>query len=788
MFIEDEELRTLYKVSSTEHIDTIELGLIQLEKFPHDPSPLNALLRGTHSLKGDSRMLGVQEAEAIVHQMEDVLSAVNAGQQPVTPQLCDRLYKGLDAVRKIAKEATTGEPSGISTFHIMALLMGAEEEASTAPMETAFPLALDPTLEESLADLEELFSIPESSNPGASYGEPAALVHFRQDLLPSEPEAKPLLIENALQPEPLPAETFQLDTLRVESAKLDTLMTQADELAVTKRQIAYRLEDLAELVSLWEDWNREIGTQALEAKETTTSQPFYQQTTQRLAHMGQRLQQLQSTTADDTARLETVAYELENGIRNLRMLPLSSIFNLFPRMVRDLGQQQAKIINFVIEGDNLLADKRILETIKDPLTHLLRNAIDHGLETPLERRAAHKAEAATLRLRGVQRGSQICLEISDDGRGLDLNAIRKTAIRRGLHTEAELTHMSSAQIQALIFAPGFSTRDTVTEISGRGMGLDVVRANVERLKGEVQVESVPGQGCTFCLTLSTNLASTQALIVAVHQTPYALSLEAIETLQMVPREAIFSLEGSLTIQWQGKPVSVAWLSDLLDLPMDSPLSPRAIYTQAKLIPCVILRQGANYLGVLVDALLDQQQIVVKPHSKLLSHIRNIAGASILASGEVCMVLSPQDLFKSVGAGLLPTGIHSSAESVHRAPKILLVEDSIPIRTQMKRILEGAGYEVTAAVDGLDGFDKLQTSTFDAMVSDVEMPNLTGLELTRQVRECAAYDKLPIVLVTTLAQAEDQRRGADAGANAYITKGDFDQSLLLNTLRRLIASC
>jgi two-component system, chemotaxis family, sensor kinase CheA len=802
MFIDDDELRTLYKAASAEHIEAIELGLLHLEKVPDDREALKSLLREAHSLKGDSRMLGVTDVETLIHQMEEVLSAVEQGQQSLTTELCDRLYKGLDALRKIAHEAITGDPSGVNVFLTMAMLMGANTAEDPAPATVSQlsddELALD--LNWSKKTLEIEFPDPSFSDSEAFFQEVPSL-----DFKSVVQEVKEIDVQRSLEtPEPSPesapergssesvpqGDRFQIDTLRVESTKLDTLMTQADELTVTQLRIARSVEDLATLLTLWEDWSRDNSQRsaALSAQfgtaEQQALQQFHQQNDRQLAQFGQLLNQLQSTASEDAARLETVANDLEGGIRNLRMMPLSSIFNLFPRMVRDLARDQAKEINFVVEGDNLLADKKILEEIKAPLLHLLRNAVDHGIESSLDRLTMGKPQTATLRLRGTQTGNQICLEISDDGRGLNLDAIRKTALRRGLYTEAELDRMTPDRIQELIFASGFSTRTTVTEISGRGVGLDVVRANVEQLKGSIQVQSTPGQGCLFRITLNMNLAAAQALIVEVNQAPYAIPLESIETLKLVSREEIFPVEGSLTMNWEGKPISVAWLTDALELPVQSPSTTQAIHALRKTIPCVVIRQGAEHLGLMVDEFLDQQHIVIKPHSKLLKRVRNIAGATILSSGEICMVLNAQDLLKFTGGGSDVISPTRMAESEIQQTRILLVEDSIPIRTQMRRILEGAGYEVTVAVDGLDGLNKLKSGTFDAIVSDVEMPNLTGLELTSVVRELPQYDELPIILVTTLAKEEDKRKGADAGANAYLTKGDFDQNLLLSTLRRL----
>jgi two-component system, chemotaxis family, sensor kinase CheA len=762
MYIEDEELRSLYQVASTDHLNTIETGLLHLEKNPQDKAQLNALLRATHSLKGDSRMLGVQDAETLVHQMEDLLSAVDKGEQSFTQDLCDRLYKGLDAVRRTAHEATTGEAANVSLFHVMAYLMGAMDETEI-PQSTDHATATL-TVEETLSNVEEVIT---------------ALPDAKSTFIPVEKPGS----ENASEASPAQLDSqYTIDTIRVKAHTLDGLMTQADELSVTKLQVAQRVEDISALLNLWEDWSRETTKLQQQQDQLSIIQHYQQLNQQRLQQFGTILLQLRSVSTEDATRLTNVANDLESGLRNLRLMPLSSVFSLFPRMVRDISKQQHKDINFQIEGGEVLADKRILEEIKDPLTHLLRNAVDHGIETTVERLEKGKSGTASLRLRGYASGDRIVIEVLDDGRGLDVEAIQRTALRKGLHTEGELAVMSAGQIQGLIFAPGFSTRTTVTELSGRGVGLDVVKDNIERLKGNIEVESTPNKGCTFRLTVSSNLATTHALIVSVNQTPYAIPLDAIETMCLVSRKDLFKLEGRFTLNWQDQPIPVAWLSDVLEVSTQSAESQTA---NNQALSCVILKVGKTYLGLMVDALLDQQTLVLKPQSKLLQRIRNVAGATLLGNGEICMVLNSQDLVKSVLKSSTSGAIAERITEVRTKTRILLVEDSIPIRTQVKRILESAGYDVTAAVDGLDGFNKLRAGQFDAVVSDVEMPNLTGLELTARIRQHGEYDELPVILVTTLAKEEDKRRGADAGANAYLTKGDFDQSLLLNTLRRLV---
>ena len=771
-YIEDDELRELYKVASSDHLEKIEQGLLRLEKQPEDTSILDELLRETHSLKGDSRMLGVSDAETLVHQIEEILNDVKNQETVFSGDLCDRLYLGVDAVRKIAREAVTGEPHGVSAFHVMAQLMGAEEDEETRgfgygetpvgdgayklwrrPPETAPPQGLRPEIENTIHQPD---SIPESQAQQSTSSVPAA----------------------------------EIETVRVDFPKLDALMTQAGELLVTKLRLERRTDDVSQVIKLWESWSRDIAINRLLLKELEpklTPEELQKVATrdrqerQYLEKLGGLVTKLKNLVLEDNARLDTVTNKLETGIRSLRLLPLSTIFNLFPRMVRDLAKQLGKEIEFTIEGGDIAVDKRILEEIQAPLTHIIRNAIDHGIETPQERAANNKPQKAQLLLRGSQSNNRIVIEIIDDGRGLDGEKIGLTALKRKVCTESELLSMTPQQIQSLIFAPGFSTRSEVSEISGRGVGLDVVRENVERLKGNVRVESTWGLGCKFQLNFSTSLSTTNVLIVKINHHSYAIPIDYVEKMILVSTDDIFQIEGTPAILWEEKPLSVASLSDLLKLNKSTENN----YNSQK-IPCIILSIGSEKLGVFADKLLEQQNVILKPQSKLIQKIPKISGATILSSGEVCLVINPKEILQATASG---QGIDSLAillDKVTRKSRVLLVEDSIPIRTQVKRILISAGYDVTVAVDGLEGFNTLQAQkNFDAVVSDVEMPNLSGLEMTARIRKYAEYDELPIILVTTLATEADKRRGAEAGANAYLTKGDFDQTLLLNTLRRLI---
>lgn len=831
MIIEDEELRDVFKIASEEHLQKLDDGLMYLEEHPGDAAKLEELLRETHSLKGDAGMLGVKSVASLAHQMEHILGGVKRGETQLTSDISDKLSQGLEAIRKLVDEAVTGEASGVNTFYILASMMGASSQPQpqvtnpiVEPSSAKLPdlekaLVEPPTTDHSPAEIETSIETSEVVNSDNNYSF-LPLQSEQELLLQAQNLPTPSASTTLDSPSPVSAlstSSYRIETIRVATQNLDDLMTQAGELTVTKTRLGHRVADIEQITTLWEEWSREYLATSFnfhhlqidenrmkENDKFTELQNYCQRTQERLERFGILVNRLKNLVYEDTARLEIIAEELESGIRTLRLLPLSTIFNLFSRTVRDLAKREGKEVALVIEGGETTADKRILEEMKDPLMHMIRNAIDHGIETVAERKKIGKPPVATLRIKGYTIASNVIIEVADDGRGLNVERIKQTAIKRNICTLEQLAGMTTGQVQSLIFAPGFSTRTFVTEVSGRGVGLDVVRTNVEALKGTIQVDSVPGQGCTFKLQLSTSLATANVLIVVVEDIAYALPLEFVETAQLVCSSDIFAMEGKETILVKGQPLSVSHLRDLLELNNQIWMQKRdsqeeknhELYSHNKefmssnsgKIPCIILKIGEERLGLFVDALIDEQDVVIKPQSKLLKRVRNVSGATILGNGEVCMVLNPQDLIKSVRKQVLSrtiAGLRSPMETASRKQVILLAEDSIATRTQEKRILESAGYEVVTAVDGLDAFNKLQTRDFDAVISDVQMPNLDGLGLTVKIRQQQKYSDLPIILVTSLAADEDRKRGADAGANAYIPKGTFNQDVLVETLKRLV---
>ena len=811
MMIEDDELREVFKIASEEHLQQLDEGFLYLEQHPEDAERLDGLLREAHSLKGDAGMLGVKDVCTLAHQLEHLLGAIKRGEMVMSSDVSDRLYNGLDSIRKLVNEALTGEPSGVNTFYVLANLMGAaspetaELDSPPSPLSLGEPVAEVTELQVEGGDEEvvAVFDEPESlatGTPPPLLNPAPAMTQVSAAVIPaSVSDRVPAPVTSPTSANSVPP-TYRIETIRVPTRNLDSLMTQAGELTVTKIRLAHRLTEIEEITALWEEWSRDTfvnrflfhdhkdnGKQGDQIHNFGQLQSYQNRTQERLEQLGVMINQLRSSIYEDTARLDVIATDLEEGIRTLRLLPLSTIFNLYPRMVRDLARSEEKEVELIIEGGETKADKRILEEMKDPLMHMIRNAVDHGIESPGEREAAGKPRMAKIYLRGYHTATHIVIEISDDGRGLNLEQIKQTALKRGICDGEELATMTPTQIQSLIFASGFSTRGFVTEVSGRGVGLDVVRTNVEALKGAISIYSVAGQGCTFRIQLGTTLATAHVLIILVGGITYALPVEFVETTRLVTPGDIFTVEEREAILHDNQPISVVFLVDLLELGMVKSSS----LSNPPQIPCIILRVGDDYLGVFVDALVDEQDVVLKPQSQLLKRVRNVGGATILGTGEVCMVLNPQDLLKSArkqggGSGVARVTVNpGTVESGSTKQAILLVEDSIGIRTQEKRILEAAGYEVVTAVDGVEALNKLRSRRFDAVVSDIQMPNLDGLELTNRIRQQSEHSELPIILVTSLASDEDKRRGAEAGANAYITKGTFNQEVLLETLRRLV---
>lgn len=742
--IDDPELRSIFKIEFEENIQTLNNELLKLESDVFNTDALTKLMRTAHSMKGGARMIGLPDVVTLAHFFEDMLGAVKKEGVELKRHDFDRMYKAIDIIKSLVNEAVTGEaPNFVAALVIDQIINGSGE--------------------------------PKTND------EPDSVIRQSEIAADSQP------VTQELQGDIIPA--FSIDTIRVASTKLDTLMDLSGELTVSKIQLALRLGKINDLSLLLEDSTRELNSIETALLPQRSENPglfsevglIINRLKNRFDSASVEIGNLSDGISEDNSRLNFVAYEFEEVIKNLRMLKLSNIFNLYPRMVRDISNELGKEVNFIIEGGDITADKKILEEMRDPLMHMIRNSIDHGIELPDEREQQGKPRAGTIKLSANHFAGHITITLEDDGKGLNEKSIIETALRKKLIDEEASKNLTHKQIHKLIFTPGFSTSKIITDVSGRGVGMEVVQANIDKLKGKINIESETKKSTRFIIELPLTLATLRVMTASVGNHIFAIPVDFIVSVIIVDVAEIFSMEARDTIVFRDEPITIVNLKTVLELEDISDSTMKNVTT----FQCIILSSMGEKAGFIVDSLIDEQEVLVKPLGFMLKRVKNVSGSTILVSGDVCMILNPNDLLKTVKSLSASEILETSTPESLRKKRILLVEDSITTRTQEKRILESAGYDVVVAVDGLDGYQKLLINEIDAVVSDVEMPNLDGLSLTEKIRAEKKYLSLPVVLVTSLSSEEQKKRGLESGANAYLTKSGFDQKILIETLDRLL---
>lgn len=557
-------------------------------------------------------------------------------------------------------------------------------------------------------------------------------------------------------------------------------MAEVGELLVTRIGTEQRLGDVRALESALADWDtgwRKAPRHLAGPNEAGTA--LLEEGAGRLHAVQKDAGELRRRLEADARRMAQVTGDLQDDVRRARMFQVATVFRAFSRMVRDLARDRGKEVTLTLAGSETEVDRSVLEQIKDPLTHLLRNCVDHGIEVPELRAEVGKPGSGTISLTAHARGDALVIVVADDGAGIDLDLVRRAAVKSGILSPAAAAELSDRQAMSLIFRSGLSTSPIITDLSGRGVGLDVVREAVERLHGSVEVDSRTGQGTTFTLSLPLSVSTMDCLLIHIAGQTFALPVSSVERIIRAGAGDIERAEGREVVRVDGSPVALARLSDLLGLDA----APVGLDARAKR-PVIVVGSQDRRMALLVDDLTRTHEVVIKTLPEPLSRVRHIAGATILGSGEVAMLLSAADLMASVEqAGRPPLEAAGAADG--EPSSILVVEDSITTRTLEKNILEAAGYRVGVAADGAEAWGLLQANGYGLVVSDIEMPEVDGFELIAKIRSDPRHRDLPVVLVTSRESREDRERGIQAGADAYIVKGAFDQDRLLETIRRLI---
>jgi two-component system chemotaxis sensor kinase CheA len=716
-------LRATFKVEAAEHLQEIGAGLLELEKAaaPEKQQHLiETVFRAAHSLKGAARAVNFTEIESLCQSLEDLFSSWKRRESLPTPSTLDAAHRTVDKMSEAI----------------------------------ALPAAAERT--------------------GHRAEEPSAA-----------------------SPQPVSAPAGETETVRITVNSLDARLLEAEEMLAAKLAADQRASDLGALAGRLELWRKEWArvqprTRALRqelerpraaaaAADLRGLAEFFDWNHDYLRTLEGKVAALRRTAEQDRLLIGKLVDDLLENSKKLLMLPLARLAGLLSKLVRDLCRDQGKEAELTIRGEEVTIDKRILEQLKDPLVHLLRNCIDHGIETPEQRRRAGKPPRAAITLTvSPVNSTQVEISVSDDGVGIDVDKVKAAAVKRGLVTLNTLDQLSESAALALVFETDVSTSPMITRVSGRGLGLAIVREKAEKLGGRVAIESRRGSGTTIRMTLPLTLATFRGVLIESARRLFILPTAQVERVTRFKPQEVRTVEGRRTLTLDGRAVALVDLADVLQLPSTPQKSDRP-----EAAPILVLGAGEQRVAFAVDAVLDEREVLVKRLTKPLSRVRNIAGATVLGSGEVAPILNVADLLKSArtaGAGLhTPT---AAAPSAMPAKRILVVEDSITSRMLLKGILESAGYDVKTAVDGIDAFTALRAERFDLVVSDVEMPRMNGFDLTARIRADRTLAETPVVLVTALESREDRERGIDVGANAYLVKSSLDQSNLLEALRRL----
>ena len=739
-----------------EHVGKLNEGLVYLEKNPDDSETINSIFRSAHTIKGSSRMMKLGQITEVAHKLEDALGALREKKLKHSKELADLLFRGIDAISDMIEKTSAGQEITVDNSALCEDLAKAAEGALPTSAPSPTPSADKGTSEKEKADAGG----PSEAAPVEAPSRPA------ETAAPVQPE--PLQQQAAVKEPKLKA----AETVRINSEKLDELIKLMGEIVSNQNRLKQRLFDVKEMEAMA---NRSMKLFAgLENGGPENKEEIFNSARSLFI----KIKQLVSSVKDDTNIHELLTGELQEKALRMRMVPLSIVFDSLHRMVRDISRSIGKEVDLIIEGGDIELDKKMIDKIGDPLVHMLRNSVDHGVETPQERQKAGKPATGVVKISACYDAGSVLIELSDDGNGIPLEKIKEKAIRKKMFSESEIAEMSDTALTDLIFHPGFSTSAIITDVSGRGVGMDVVKRNiVEDLRGSIRIESKEGRGTSFYIRLPMTLAVMRILLVRVMDSMFAITAHNVSEIVRFPKSELINVVDKKAVRLRNEFIPVINLEALLNLN-----GHKQVEKDDLLI--IIIYIGSEKMGLIVDELLDEEDMVIK---SLPSHMKNISlvsGVTISGKNEIINVLHIPSIIEAAKEMRESRTREEIKEDVG-AINILVVDDSINTREIEKSILEAYGYKVDLAGDGMEGFEKAKAFKYDLVITDVEMPRLDGFSLTERLRNEDSYKDTPIVIVTSREKEEDKRRGIMVGADAYIVKGSFDQSSLLEIVQNLV---
>lgn len=746
------DLFELFKSEVETHGAALNAGLLTLEANIADPAPIAGLMRAAHSIKGAARVVGIDVVVSLAHQMEDAMVRVQKGQEACSAARVDQLLQATDLLTQLTglREADLPAWSAGHAAEINGLVT-----ALSAPVPAETAAATPPA------------AAPVRATPDA------AVVRLTQPVAPAEvaPSGEP----SHARAKPVEVPSQEVRTVRVNADNLDRMMRLAGESMVEGRRYPQVQRGLRELKS-----RLRITREVVEA---VGASPELEEARRQLATLEKALTHHTGLLEATFRRTEEVGTRLYHEVIGSRMRPFGDACAGFPRMVRDLAKMLGKQVRFEIEGEQTPVDRDILSRLEAPLNHLLRNAMDHGVETPDRRRGCGKGAVANLRLQARHQAGMLEVRVSDDGSGIDPERIRAKVVERRLQSDEVARNLGRSELLEFLFLPGFSTASAVTEVSGRGVGLDVVHQTLRDLGGSVRVESEAGCGTTFVLSLPITLSVIRAALVRVSGETLAFPLARIERIVRLPQDALQRMEGRMQFELDGQAIGVLRASELLALAGDA--APRD-----GMVSLLVVGTHGERSALAVDGFLGERDLVVRPLDSRLGRVPGVAAASIDDDGLPVLVMDVEDLLVSIRRGLSDGAIRGVAAGAlvtdaHARRRVLVADDSITVREVERQLLRRLGHDVEVAVDGVDAWNQLCGGRFDLLVTDVDMPRMNGIELVRMLRRDPRFTNLPVAIVSYKDRAEDRAAGLEAGANAYLTKGSFQDQTFARTIADLI---
>jgi two-component system sensor histidine kinase and response regulator WspE len=745
----------LFRLEAEGQTAVLSAGVLAIEDLEKSPATIESMMRAAHSLKGAARIVGLDPAVRVAHALEDVFVACGKGSLRIRSDHADRLLAAIDFLSGIAVDDSAMAPDSAWNSKADSVVSELESIATGRPA-----------------------PVPPVSAPVPTPAPEIALT-----------PAHPLATETP-RPDPVPTAapvTEPTDrVVRVSSESLSRLVGLAGEALVETRQLRPFIDTLHKLRSSQADLCDVIAgiDDTLEEHAANSSSRI----ASAMATLRERADAMLSALIrhnDDfegfARRNEDLSSRLHHEVITSRMRPLADGIRGFPRLIRDLARLLGKQIRFEVIGDQTGVDRDILDKLEAPLSHLIRNAIDHAIEDPAARVAAGKSEVGTILLEARHRAGMLQLRLSDDGRGIDVERLRARAVARGLVAEAVADQLTEHELLEFLFLPGFSTKDQVSEISGRGVGLDVVQSMVKGVGGNVRVATEPGVRTVFTLQLPITMSVIRALLVRIAGEPYAFPLTRIDHILPVPHDTIRTLEGRQYFDHDGTAIGLVQAAQVLELTGPPPADP---------MPVVVLSDRGQQFGMVVDAFLGERDLEVRPLDPRLGKVSDISSASLLENGDPVLIVDVEDLVRNIdnlltGRRLSRVEFEKLAEETRPRKRILVVDDSITVRELERQLLHSRGYAVDVAVDGMDGWNAVRSTPYDLVVTDVDMPRMDGIGLVSLIKADPVRREIPVVIVSYKDREEDRLRGLDAGANRYLTKSSFHDETFIDTIIDLV---